>query len=534
SVIYTGGGMIKHVTSTSVEWADIPERFEAGTPSIVNIIVLAKFIKLVKKFGKLPKKIYSTSVKTPKDLLYQDEIFRYSNIKLLMKLKEQLIGRQFLVPTSEGFRFFVNLDNAASTRTFLPIWNTYREVLQQQKTIKKSIVEEVKKICAQFLNAPLEEYEIIFTSNTTEALNIVARSFNHLTDLVIVNTDMEHHSNELPFRYLKERTLIRIPVNDDGILDIDKLSRTLQEYNQDQSHGKKRVKLVSVSGVSNVLGTLTNLQSVSEIAHKYGAKLLVDGAQLVAHHKTDIKANNIEFFAFSAHKMYAPFGVGVLVARKSAFNYDTKELYEIQSSGEENLAGIAALGKAIVLLNKIGMNIIEDYEKELTHITLESLKKIDGIDIFGIQSTNAGNLNKRSGIIAFSIRTVPHNLAAKELAEYGGIGIRSGCFCAHIFVQQILHVQQIRILGARMTSVIMPKKTDMCLPGTLRISFGIENDAIEISHLIKILRRINNTTRSFINKLLGQTYNGTLFLPKTKTEQKIKSFVELTTRKVFL
>jgi selenocysteine lyase/cysteine desulfurase len=273
---------------------------------------------------------------------------------------------------------------------------------------------------------------------------------------------------------------------------------------------------------------------VSEITHKYGAKLLVDGAQLVAHHKTNIKDHNIDFFAFSAHKMYAPFGVGVLVARKTVFKYNKKELDEVRSSGEENLAGIAALGKILLLLDKIGIDLIEDYERELTRIALEGLKKIKNLDIFGISSNEIKDLNKRSSIISFSLKNVPHNLAAKEFSEYGGIGMRSGCFCAHILVQQVLHVQQIRILGARMTSIILPKKTDMCLPGTLRVSFGIENNASEISYLLKIIERINDKPRSIMNKLLAQTYNGTLFLPKTKTEQKIKSFVDLTTRKIFL
>ena len=131
------------------------------------------------------------------------------------------------------------------------------------------------------------------------------------------------------------------------------------------------------------------------------------------------------------------------------------------------------------------------------------------------------------------MKTVPHNLAAKELAEYGGIGIRSGCFCAHILVQQILNVQQIRILGAEMTSIIIPEKTRMCTPGLLRVSFGIENDENDVNILMKTIGTILKQLRSQINKLLSYTYNGTLFVPKTKTEERIKAFVKLIAKKVY-
>ncbi|MHA1987906.1 MAG: aminotransferase class V-fold PLP-dependent enzyme [Promethearchaeota archaeon] len=536
-VIYTGGGMIKHVTFNSVVWADLPERFEAGTPSTINIITLAIAIQLVEKYGIFFKKPDQAQKFTPNEILYEDDSLEYSGKELLNNIKELLIGYKTIVPTIEGFQPFINLDNAASTPTFIPIWDTYCKALTQSTESSQEVILEVKKICSAFLNAPLEKYDVIFTSNTTEAINFVAQSLRQTTykktSPVIINTVLEHHSNELPFRYLPDSTLIRIAIDDNGFIDLRELEATLTEYNKDCKHGNKRVQIVAVSGVSNVLGTYNDLQKISQITHKYGANLLVDGAQIVAHHQIDLDKLNIDYFAFSGHKNYAPFGSGALIAKKGQLKFRGDELKEIRSSGEENVSGVAALGKALLLLEKIGIDIVEDYEKELTQLTLNGLNRMKDVEVFGILKPSSNKFSKRGSIISFSLKTVPHNLAAKELAETGGIGIRSGCFCAHILVQQILKVQQIRILGAEMTSIIIPEKTRMCTPGLLRISFGIENDKNDVDVLLKTIEIIMKKPRSPINKLLSYTYNGTLFVPKTKTEERIKGFVKLIAKKVY-
>ncbi|HEC64743.1 MAG TPA: aminotransferase class V-fold PLP-dependent enzyme, partial [bacterium] len=209
------------------------------------------------------------------------------------------------------------------------------------------------------------------------------------------------------------------------------------------------------------------------------------------------------------------------------------ELDEIFSSGEENVLGIATMGKALFLLKKIGMEIVEEYEKDLTRRTIKRLNEIKDVELFGVIDLNSSKFNNRGSIISFSLKKVPHNLAAKELAEFGGIGIRNGCFCAHILIQQILNIQKIRSLGAQMTSIIIPEKTRMLLPGLLRVSFGIENDETDVETLLQTIETIMKKPRSQINKLLAYTYNGTLFVPKTKTEEKMKGFVNLISRKVY-
>ena len=170
------------------------------------------------------------------------------------------------------------------------------------------------------VGAPPSEYDVIFTSNTTEAINLVAestgRQLKHGTDSVVINTLLEHNSNELPWRTVPGASLVRLPMNAEGFVDPDELEALLRAYNETGEHGAKRVLLVAVSGASNVLGVFNDLAGIAQVVHRYGARLLVDAAQLVAHRTVDIASSGIDYLAFSAHKAYAPFGTGVLVARK--------------------------------------------------------------------------------------------------------------------------------------------------------------------------------------------------------------------------
>ncbi|MBV5349412.1 aminotransferase class V-fold PLP-dependent enzyme, partial [bacterium] len=142
-------------------------------------------------------------------------------------------------------------------------------------------------------------------------------------------------------------------MDDEGFVDLNEMETLLNAYNKDSQYGKKRIRLVAVSGASNVLGVCNNLEDISRITHRYGARLLVDGAQLVAHRKVALEECGIDYFAFSAHKVYAPFGTGALMVRKGLLQFTSNELERIKSSGEENAGGIAALGKALMLLKRI-------------------------------------------------------------------------------------------------------------------------------------------------------------------------------------
>ncbi|MDQ1296287.1 MAG: cysteine desulfurase / selenocysteine lyase, partial [Bacteroidota bacterium] len=190
---------------------------------------------------------------------------------------------------------------------------------------------------------------------------------------------------------------------------------------------KKRIRIVAVSGASNVLGVFNDLKEIGRIVHQYGARLLVDAAQMIAHRKVDMERCGIDYLAFSAHKVYAPFGTGVLVARKGLLHFTLVKMEMIQSSGEENTVGIASLGKALLLLQRIGPDIIREEEQSLTERALRGLSQIEGLTIYGIKDPGAHKFPLKGGVIVFSLKNKFSNVVAKELAEQGGIGVRYGC-----------------------------------------------------------------------------------------------------------
>jgi selenocysteine lyase/cysteine desulfurase len=238
-------------------------------------------------------------------------------------------------------------------------------------------------------------------------------------------------------------------------------------------------------------------------------------------------------FAFSGHKMYAPFGSGALIAKKGLLRFDHDEGDRIRSSGEENVVGIASMGKAITLLQRIGMDVLEKEERSLTSKMIRALKGVKGVEVFGTTDTHSPNFRSRSGVIAFRFTSVPHNLAAKELAEVGGMGTRGGCFCAHLLVKYIARIHPIRIYAAKILFLIAPRLTKKILPGLVRMSLGIENIEGDIDHAIRTIEAVADKPRSRINKALGSSHNGTPFLGSTQTEKLMREFVRAVERSVF-
>ncbi len=530
ALLQMGGGTVNMVYSKSVIWANPPARFEAGTPSIVNAIALAKGFQLVRHFGRNTFEMQGSPISTAQEILYKDELERFSGKALLQKLRVSLVGHDVRVPTIEGEQPYSNLDNAASTPTFEPIWRVAKHVLWQPKNVHRDVVTSVKEICAEFLGAPLNDYEILFTSNTTEAINIVAQFLFRDSDdgstPVILTTLQEHNSNELPWRYISEASVRRVSIDDEGFLNLDELERILREYNQLYRYGAKRIRIVAVSGASNVLGSIFDIQAISQLVHQYGARLLVDGAQVVAHRHISLSELDIDYFVFSGHKVYAPFGSGALVVKKELINHNSDDVSKIRLSGEENVVGIATLGKALILLKRIDMNVIEEWERMLTHRLLQGLAQLSDVEIFGVKNPKSPRFSQRSGIIVISLKKVPHNLVAKELAEWGGIGIRNGCFCAHLLVQHVLRIHPVRMFAARIFLLVLPKLTNLLLPGLIRVSFGIENNENDVDHFIQILRLINQAPSSRANRLVAWTHNGTIFLPKTQTQNRMIAFTK--------
>ncbi|MGE5263704.1 MAG: aminotransferase class V-fold PLP-dependent enzyme [Acidobacteriota bacterium] len=518
----TGGGTARLVSPGWVIWANAPDKFEAGTPAIVNVIAFAKALRLIQHFGKDVFQGAGAEERAATEILWHDELEQYSGKELLDGLRQTLIGRGVRVPTIEGVKPYINLDNGASTPTFTPIWYAVRQTWRQPGQVQQEIIHEVKSICADVLGAPLADYDVIFTSNTTEAINLAAESLRHESEQgiepVVLNTFLEHNSNELPWRMLPGFSLIRLPVDAEGWMDLNELETLLSAYNWQGQHGKKRITLVAVSGASNVLGVFNDLAAISRIVRRYGARLLVDAAQLVAHRKVDMGGCGIDYLAFSAHKVYAPFGSGVLMVKKGLLHFSPAELESIQSSGDENIGGIAALGKALVLLQRIGLDVIQEEERALTARALRGMAPIPGLEIYGIKDPDSPRFAHKGGVIVFGLKGTMANRVAKELSEQG-IGVRYGCHCAHLLIKRLLNISPLleRFQGVMLT--LFPK---LSLPGLTRVSMGIENSAEEVDTLIDALGKIARPPRA-----------GTPSLPRADIQQQMDDFASAAAQRVY-
>ena len=245
--LQSGGGTARLVSPGWVIWAKAQDRFEAGTPAIVNVIAFAVALRLIRHFGKdafrraIAEEPANTQELEAADILYHDELEHCSGRELLAALRQTLIGRGVCVPTAEGVKPFVNLDNAASTPTFEPVWNAVCQTWRQPAHVQGEIIQEVKTICAETLGAPLAEYDLLFTANTTEAINLVAECIRNEpdqdTETIVLNTVLEHNSNELPWRTHPGVSLLRLPVDGDGFIDLNEMETLLRAHNQEGRRG---------------------------------------------------------------------------------------------------------------------------------------------------------------------------------------------------------------------------------------------------------------------------------------------------------
>jgi cysteine desulfurase / selenocysteine lyase len=311
--------------------------------------------------------------------------------------------------------------------------------LSEKATIE---YERAHEKVANFIGAELKE--IIFTRGTTESLNLLAycltRNMEKGDEIII--TEMEHHSNIVPWQQLaKQRGLVLKYIKvKEGELDIEGLKEMMGE----------RTKIVSVTHMSNVLGTINDIKELGKVVHSAGALLVVDGAQGVPHFKIDVKELDCDFMAFSGHKMLGPTGIGVLYGKKSllekmdpflyggdmisAVYFDKSEWNELPWKFEAGTPPIAAgigLGVAIDYLNKIGMGNIKSYEDYLTKYAIDKLNRIEGVKVFGPINGNRG------GVISFSIEGV-HSHDISTILDREGIAVRGGHLCAMPLVREVL------------------------------------------------------------------------------------------------
>jgi cysteine desulfurase / selenocysteine lyase len=306
--------------------------------------------------------------------------------------------------------------------------------------------ESARDKIANFVNVKNRQ-EIIFVRGTTEAINLVAYAWgrSHINEGdIIVTTEYEHHSNIVPWQLLtqeKRAKLEYIGMDDNGELILDDLDKYL-------ATGK--VKLVTFSLMSNVLGTITDAKKIIEKCKAAGVLTLIDGAQAVPHMKVDLDTLGCDFFAFSGHKMLAPTGVGILWVRKPVLQtmnpfhgggdmirevhkYETtwNDLPYKFEAGTPNIADVIGFGAAIDYLTKIGMDNVRQHEIELTKYAMEKFAKIPGLQIYGTK-----DIEKRGGVISFNFADVhPHDVA--DIIDKEGISLRSGHHCAQVLMERL-------------------------------------------------------------------------------------------------
>lgn len=290
----------------------------------------------------------------------------------------------------------------------------------------------------KFINAPGRR-QIIFTRGTTESVNIVAQSWgraNLKAGDVVLSTVMEHHANIVPWQILAPQlgfTLKFITLNPDGTLDMDAFKRLLHD---------NPVKLVAVTHVSNVLGIVNPIQEITRLAHEHGAIVLVDGAQSVPHMPVDVTALDCDFFAFSAHKMAGPTGIGILYGKRALLDAmppffgggDMISRVTLEGStwndlpykfeaGTPSIAEGIGLGATIDYLSDIGMDKIHEYEQIMTHYLLDRLSEVNGVTVFGTDPTRKG------AVASFTVAGMhAHDVA--QLLDSHGVAVRAGHHCA--------------------------------------------------------------------------------------------------------
>ncbi|TCK98476.1 selenocysteine lyase/cysteine desulfurase [Natranaerovirga hydrolytica] len=433
----------------------------------------------------------------------------------LIKYRHLVLGVDTKVPISSNeYIHSINFDNAATTPPIKPVLDAINNYSPWYASIHRgtsfksnlssSLYDHSREIVLDFVGGDLNDDTVIFVKNATEAINKLSYRLKQCTDKKIILTSyMEHHSNDLPWR---DKYIVKyIDILENGLLDIIDLRRQLE-------HHKNKVALIAITGASNVTGFINDIYDIAHLAHQYGAKILVDGSQLVPHMPIAMKQKNplknIDFLVFSGHKMYAPFGVGALIGPKSFFDVGSSEivgggtvkvvtpnkvLWETtplkDEAGTPNIMGIIALTASIRTLNRINLQRIFEHEIYLTNYTLIQMKKLQDIILYGAKNIN----ENRVGIISFNITNMHHSIVAKALAHEFGISVRNGCFCAQPYVQKLLKIP----------SDIIQKSLNnpnISHPGLVRISFGFYNTLEEVDCLIAALKNIVNHKTTLIKK----------------------------------
>ncbi len=421
----------------------------------------------------------------------------------LENIRNYVVGLETPVKLQDGTeKILINFDNAATTPALTPVADAVNSELLMYGSIGRGfsgksnhstdVYWATRDKVLNFLNADKNVYTCVYVNTTTDGLNKLASALVKSKDDLVLCTRIEHHANDLPWR--ERCKTIYAEVDEKGRIIYDDMERLLTE-----NEGK--VKYVCVTAASNVTGYVTDVHRVAKMAHAHGAKIIVDGAQIVAHRKFSMKGEtpeeDIDFFVFSAHKMYSPYGGGAIVGLTSVMDENKPEFYgggmveivadnwvqykkapETYEAGSPNYPGIVGLGKAIDILQQIGFDAIQEHEQKLIRRLMDGLLKMDHAVVYG----DTENISDRVGVVTFNFNNANSMTLATILSEEGGIATRRGAFCAHPYVWRLMGFKDDDDALQSFVGCVDGKT-----PGMIRISFGIYNTEEEVDEFLRIL-----------------------------------------------
>jgi cysteine desulfurase / selenocysteine lyase len=418
--------------------------------------------------------------------------------------REHFAGVDLPVPVAGGGTVTgINFDNAASTpplnrvrdavNGFSEVYSSVHRGTGYKSRLATEAYEQARELVGRFLGVDESSQVVIFVKGTTDALNRIAAEQARLDGREVLVTEMEHHADLLPWRHRSGHVMVGL--SEDGHIDLEAIERALKE------RGGK-IGLVAVCGASNVTGFVSPIHEVAELAHRHGALVSIDAAQLAPHQRIDIRSagdpGHLDFVSFSGHKMYAPYGAGVLVAPRAFFagapevmgggaisivTWDDTvwaDLPDREEAGSPNVIGAVALGVAIETLGELGFDDMLHHEVELGAALHQRLSRIPGVEVLG--GVDGPGAPPRLGLASFVVDGAHHGLVAAALSHEWGIAVRNGCFCANPYVFHLLHMNRQAVEAVEGEVTAGHRKA---LPGAVRASLAPYNTPGELDRFVE-------------------------------------------------
>lgn len=373
-------------------------------------------------------------------------------------LKQKVNGKDFVfLDSGASAQKPVQVIEAMQQAVFTQYANVHRGIYSMSEAITDQY-EAVRQKIANFMGASTSE-EIIFTKNSTEAINLVAYSYGSLLQKGhgVLITEMEHHANLVPWQMLRDRLGIHLyiaPILDNGDLDILAFEQILTDH---------KIGLVAVTHMSNVLGTINPIKMLAELAHKNGAKILIDGSQGIVHQKVNVTQLDVDFYAFTGHKLYGPTGIGILWGKKDLLNqmppfmgggdminqvtFEKSTWADLPTkfeAGTQPILEVIGLGAAIDYINTIGYKALIEHDEQLVQYANKKMLSLNGLTILG-------HPTKKGGVISFTVKNIhAHDIAT--LLDQNGVAVRAGYHCAEPLIKRLNETSVVRASFALYTT----------------------------------------------------------------------------------